>query len=72
VLEQFPGDIVSGGKSSIRCWAAAGKTGSGRPLSLTMPSANKRMWPAGATMRLHQLPNMSRYGVIGTDGLVVR
>ena len=23
-------------------------------------------------MRLHQLPNRSRYGVIGTDGLVVR
>ncbi len=30
------------------------------PLSRTTPSAARRMRPAGATMRLHQLPNTSR------------
>ena len=33
---------------------------SGNPLSRTNPSAFRRMRPAGATMRLHQLPKPSR------------
>jgi hypothetical protein len=37
-----------------------------------MPSAARRNDPAGAMRRLHQLPNKSRYGVIGTEGVTVR
>jgi len=31
-----------------------------------------RVSPAGATMRLHQLPKESRYALIGNDGTVTR
>jgi hypothetical protein len=37
-----------------------GSTGSGLPLSSTMASVLRRSSPAGATRRLHQLPNRSR------------
>jgi hypothetical protein len=40
-------------------------------LSRITPSAARHVIPAGATIRLHRLPNPSRYGVIGTEGLIV-
>ncbi len=48
------------GKSLIACWVAEGMIMSGRPLSRTTPSAERRMRPAGATSRLHQFPKLSR------------
>ena len=60
--EELPGDVgqavglVSAGSSSTGCWGADGATTSGRPESRTTPSPDRRMRPAGATRRLHQLP----------------
>jgi hypothetical protein len=41
------------------CWAAA-VTSSGLPVSLTIASVESRIWPGGATIRVHQLPKPSR------------
>ena len=41
---------------------------SGSPLSLTSALAVIFVRPAGATMRVHQLPKLSRYAAIGTGG----
>ena len=38
----------------------------------TAVTSDSRISPRGATMRLHQLPNESRYDVIGTEGVATR
>jgi hypothetical protein len=63
--------MVSPGKASTDVCPAPVSTTSGIPLSLTSPSVKKRVVPIGAARRLHQLPNESRYPVLGHGGSVI-
>ena len=42
------------------------------PESFTIALLDRQVRPGGAVSRVHQLPKASRYGVIGTEGSVVR
>jgi hypothetical protein len=44
----------------------------GRPESLTMAFAVTFVRPFGATMRVHQLPKLSRYAATGSGGSKIR
>ena len=59
-------------QSSIACCSAEGNDRVGQAAVAHHAVGGQRIAPAGATMRLHQLPKPSRYGVIGTEGSVVR
>src|ERR1017187_3910146 len=52
---------VSSGRASTGVTRAAGATVSGRPVSFTNASAKMWITPAGARIRVHQLPKRSRY-----------